>query len=347
MMIEAKKSREDHLEGKTSWSNIGERHKEWKQLWKMNLPSKIKKLCWRLALNSIPTASMLKHRNMIESDMCQLCGAEKDTWDHALLYCTMSRCVWAQLDEEIIEIIASLCASDPKQWALFMCSNMAQVEGRRVLVTCWAIWQARRKAIYDGIFHSPLSTFNMVNRLLDELETLEKYQMKGMCQQLKKVNIRHCMAPESGQFKVNNDAAVARTSCIGTVGAICRDNHGNFIAASALTIPNITELETLEAMACVEALALAENCGIKNLTVTSNCLNVIKNIKETTRCPYMMMLQDLKVRSKCFDYVPFAHEGRESNREAHCLAKHACTLRPGHHVCLGSPPVYLNVNIFC
>jgi hypothetical protein len=41
-------------------------------------------------------------------------------------------------------------------------------------------------------------------------------------------------------------------------------------------------------MACVEALALVEDCGIKNLTV-------IKNIKETTRCPYMMMLEDLKV----------------------------------------------------
>jgi ribonuclease HI len=181
----------------------------------------------------------------------------------------------------------------------------------------------------------------MVNRLLNELQTLEKYQMKGMCQQPKKVNVRHWMAPKSGQFKVNTDVAVAQTSCIGTVGAICYDNHANFIVSSALTIPNITK-----PMARVEALALAEDCGIKNLTVTSDCLNVIKNIKETTRCPYMMMLQDLKVKSKCFDFVWFAHEGRESNREAHCLAKHACALRPGCHVWLGSPSVLLNVNIF-
>jgi hypothetical protein len=38
MMIEAKKSREDYLEGKANYSNIRERHKEWEQLWKMNLP---------------------------------------------------------------------------------------------------------------------------------------------------------------------------------------------------------------------------------------------------------------------------------------------------------------------
>jgi hypothetical protein len=74
---------------------------------------KINIFYWHLALNSIPTYSVLKHRNMIESDVCQLCGAEKDTWDHGLLYCTMSRCVWAQLDDEITEIIASLHSSDP------------------------------------------------------------------------------------------------------------------------------------------------------------------------------------------------------------------------------------------
>jgi hypothetical protein len=46
--------------------------------------------------------------------------------------------------------------------------------------------QGGKQYIYDAILHSPLSTFNMVNRLLDELQTLEKYQMKGMCQQPKK-----------------------------------------------------------------------------------------------------------------------------------------------------------------
>ena len=96
-------------------------------------------------------------------------------------------------------------------------------------------------------------------------------------------------------------------------------------------IPNITEPETLEAMACVEALALAEDCGIKKMTVASDCLSVIiKNIKEMTRCPYMMILQDINVRAKSFDCVRLAHECRVSNREAHYLAKHACTLDPGH-----------------
>jgi ABC-type hemin transport system ATPase subunit len=90
---------------------------------------------------------------------------------------------------------------------------------------------------------------------------------------------------------------------------------------------------------------LAEDCGIKKMTVASDCLSIIKNIKEMTRCSYMMILHDLNARAKSFDYVRFAHEGRESNREARYLDKHACTLSSGRHVWLGPPPVFLDVNV--
>ena len=133
----------------------------------------------------------------------------------------------------------------------------------------------------------------------------------------------------------------------GSVGIIYRDDQGKFIDASALVIPNITEPETLEAMACEEALALAKDCGIKKMTVASDCLNVIKNIKEMTSCSYMMIIQGINMRLRSFDYVRFAHESSDSNREGHCLAKHVRTLGPGRYVWLGSPPVFLDVNVSC
>ena len=64
-----------------------------------------------------------------------------------------------------------------------------------------------------------------------------------------------------------------------TVAAVCQSSQGHFIAASAMVVPNITNPETLEAMACLEALALAEDCGVYRLIVASDCLNVINNIK--------------------------------------------------------------------
>jgi hypothetical protein len=59
----------------------------------------------------------------------------------------------------------------------------------------------------------------------------------------------------------------------------------------------------------------------------------------------MMILRDIYQISKSFDCVHFTQEGREFNREAHYLAKYAWSLGAGRHVWLGSPPVFLDVNI--
>jgi len=62
-------------------------------------------------------------------------------------------------------------------------------------------------------------------------------------------------------------------------------------------------------------------------------------------CTYMMILRDIYQTSNSFDCVRFTHECREFNREAHYLAKYACSLGTGRHIWLGSPPIFLDLNI--
>jgi hypothetical protein len=73
---------------------------------------------------------------MVDTPQCKLCGANEDTWDHALLHCTVSRCTWAQLDEDITELISTLSISNPKHWVFFMCSNVSKTDGILILITC-------------------------------------------------------------------------------------------------------------------------------------------------------------------------------------------------------------------
>lgn len=87
-----------------------------------------------------------------------------------------------------------------------------------------------------------------------------------------------------------------------------------FVAASGMI------LIALEAIACAEALALAEDCGIHKIKVASDFLNLVKNIKENPRCSYMMTLRDIQERAKAFDPEKFLHEGSDCNVEAHNLA---------------------------
>lgn len=100
-----------------------------------------------------------------------ICGANVDSWDHALLHCVASMCVWALLDEDLTEVIASLNLLDPKQWLfLYIIQNMQPTDSTKTISTCWAIWGARRKINHEGVSQSPLATVGVVNRLFANLE---------------------------------------------------------------------------------------------------------------------------------------------------------------------------------
>ena len=38
------------------------------------------------------------------------------------------------------------------------------------MVTLWALWHAKRKAVYENIFQSPLSTHSFVVRFIADLD---------------------------------------------------------------------------------------------------------------------------------------------------------------------------------
>jgi hypothetical protein len=294
MMVEVKRRREGYYESQANCSNEAARRKEWRKLWNMKLPSKIRVFCWRLAQNSIPTASVLKNRNMTKTAKYRICGAADDTWELALFICTMSRCVWAQLGENIIELITTLHMADPMHLGLFICTNIQQEMGIQILVTCWAIWHARRKAIHEGFFQSPLAIITIVSRVIEELQFIEEIEVNENFYQ-SKVSSCRWIAFDPNQYKINVNAAVG-VGVRGVVEAIYRDVKGKFIAACVRIIPHITDPETLEAIAYCEAPALAEDCCIRKMKVASHCLNVINNINEMPRSLYMMILQETHER---------------------------------------------------
>ena len=79
MMIELKKSREDYFEYQTSCSGVEKKGKEnGNNCGKWNCHPKSKSFVG-LTLNSIPTGSVLKNRNIVDTAECKLFGADEDT----------------------------------------------------------------------------------------------------------------------------------------------------------------------------------------------------------------------------------------------------------------------------
>lgn len=82
------------------------------------------------------------------------------SWCHSLLDCNMSKCIWALEKEEIVEFLCQITVFE----------SLSQEEVTRVTVTLWAIWYARRKAIREQIFQSPLSTHGFINKFVSDLD---------------------------------------------------------------------------------------------------------------------------------------------------------------------------------
>lgn len=160
MILNTKEHRGNWLEENTGSSDLNASN-AWTSLWHMRVPSKLKLFAWRLAQHSIPTAELLHHRHMATSPSCLLCGGE-DSWRHALLECTMSRCIWALSDGGLVEKISLNQDTNAKNWLFQLHEDLLQKDFVLLVVTLWAVWRARRKAIYEDIFQAPVSTNSFI-----------------------------------------------------------------------------------------------------------------------------------------------------------------------------------------
>lgn len=140
-----------------------------------------------------------------------------------------------------------------------------------------------------------------------------------------------------GFSKLNADGAVSRNGVDGSVVVVCRDDHGVYLGSSAIKFRCISDPATLEALACREAQALADDLLLWRILVASDCLWVVNDISRNAGGSYGAIIREIGARAVSFDVCHFKHEHRINNAEAHRLAKFTLSLDFGHHLWLGVP----------
>ena len=147
--------------------------------------------------------------------------------------------------------------------------------------------------------------------------------------------------PPAGWVKLNTDAAFDAQCYSRGSGAIIRDDHGDFIAASNRMIRHIYEAATTEALALCDGLDLATRTGCNKLIVLLDFLEVIKAMQEggfsaTAAAP---IYDDCIFIAGGFDSIVFEYCPREGNMAAHELAEICNVSQP--NVWLADPPSLL------
>ncbi|KAK1665079.1 hypothetical protein QYE76_053238 [Lolium multiflorum] len=118
--------------------------------------------------------------------------------------------------------------------------------------------------------------------------------------------------PPAGVMKINVDAAVSKNTGLGAVAAVARNVEGVFCGASAVVLPRKTDAETLEALACREALSLAQDINTRRIRVASDCLNVVRSMNQGTMGVYAHVVREFKETARELDEVVVVHECTET-----------------------------------
>lgn len=85
--------------------------KAWGNVWKCNVPQKVKVFAWRAISNCLPTMENKKKRNLEPLNICSICGTEMEDIAHALCRCPHAKQLWSVMREEFntLEIITENC----------------------------------------------------------------------------------------------------------------------------------------------------------------------------------------------------------------------------------------------
>lgn len=196
------------------------------------------------------------------------------------------KCIWALASEEVVEHIAVSQEPKAKDWIFTLIDKLPHHELTEVFITFWAIWHAQRKVIHENIFQSPLFTCCFTESCMAELQVLHEKRTTSVTR-LAVATAPAWIPLPPGWAKINVDTALGKNDNKGAVAPVTRSCNGMFAGASSIVFEGIQDPETLEALACREALALASDLHIHRVKAASNCLQVINTLHEGSRCSYV------------------------------------------------------------
>ncbi|XP_074300452.1 uncharacterized protein LOC141631700 [Silene latifolia] len=197
------------------------------------------------------------------------------------------------------------------------------LEREKMMVACWAIWEARNKTVFEGV----RVRVEQIVRRVDDVMAEIAGNGEG-CRGRKSVGggrkgeiSTEWRAPENGWVKINVDAGVKEGLGVG-VGVVCRNAQGKVLWGLSLNRKEIWEPHVAEAVAVLEGLVEAVRAGHELIIVESDCSRVVDALKtrKTGRSSFFLVIDDIFRICSSFVDVVWSHTSRINNEVAHALA---------------------------
>ncbi|XP_024195872.1 uncharacterized protein LOC112199038 [Rosa chinensis] len=289
----------------------------WKAIWGATVPGKVAIHAWKCCISILPTRSALSRKGYVGDLGCLLCPSTCEDSLHLFVECPYANSVWFEADiqmelngvAEFLELLLRLvCTQTKEQFA-------------KTLVVLWSIWKNRNMQLWDDKLQQP------TDAAVFSLGWLQEYQSANVnAPQPQHQQSKRWSAPVSGVLKCNADGAFVAHSRRAAYGLVFRNETGNFLAAAAAPLRQMSSPFHTEVMAMLESMRLAETLHYKNVIFESDCLLLIQALANDEPDISTLGLLLGEVRDLLRNNLEFkvCYTPREANVVAHKLAKHAC-----------------------
>lgn len=268
---------------KATPSGSSSRNKWWTDLWKLEIPPKVKVFWWQLSLDILPSGKNLVHHHVSISPSCKLCGYATESSLHAIFECPFTRKAWSGFDliipatafkeVNVIEFLSQLCSINYKQPL------------ELIAAVAWAIWKKRCEIVHQDpgskLKAKPLTSksFSWVQSMIEEY----KKACSGENKQLMNSTLEDLSVAVKlvGDCLITfSDASFDITSGRSSSGIVITNKKGEAILWKKGGTRTVEFPLEAELWAIFDGIKEAKDKRAKSLILVSDCLEAIKAIND-------------------------------------------------------------------
>ncbi|KAA3459024.1 reverse transcriptase [Gossypium australe] len=288
----------------------------YKDLWGLNIPSKIKIHVWRLFNNLIPHYCNLAKKKLAAESLCPLCKEGMETTNHLVWSCGVLRQVWDHFQFRTHQFDtlgeAQVCFA-----RFFIAADSHQKN--IIAISIWSLWYRRNKLIHEGVKFKIEEVLGFIHGYLQDISLTQSNLLNKVNHSLQ----TKWQAPELGTIKINFDASFHITDQTAISAVIARDNTGYILGAETYLFTDVADPFVAEARACERAMLFAKTMGFRCLVVEGDALTVIKSIQRrgSDRSVIRSITHHIFLMGLEFEQISYRFVPRTANEVAHALVR--------------------------
>jgi ribonuclease HI len=294
----------------------------WKRLWRLNVPNKVKIFLWRVLRGCLPVRGRLVQKGVPCSNKCPYCDTNEENEWHCFFGCNIVEEVWLEAGcrQQVQEFIINATGFVPmifNMLAEFDGSTMSQIA-----MLLWSIWWRRKQTCWN---EKTPTVFEVIRRARDMWSDWNDAQQKTIHHgnQDAAAASHVWRKPPVGKLKCNVDMTFYASQNCYCIAACLRDDRGHFVKAFAKRYDGQPTIVEAEALGVLESIKWLHSSHIEASYIETDCLHVVQSLNNRSNnntefgniiascCRLLDLNQNCKV-----SYVR-----RQANRVAHELAQ--------------------------